>query len=105
SGGNDLISATSGDITAEGGGGRDRIRTGNGKDRVSGGAGRGSIVTGRGNDRIEAMDGQRDRVNCGRGKHDQVTADFDDVVTGCEQQTRGGPRSGRNRALWRAPAP
>ena len=65
-----MISASGGDITAEGGGGNDRIRTGDGEDHVSGGPGQDSIATGRGNDRIEALDGQRDRVNCGRGKRD-----------------------------------
>ena len=58
---------------------------------MSGGPGVDSIATGRGNVRIEALDGQRDRVNCGRGKHDMVTADPFDIVLGCEQQAHAAP--------------
>ena len=58
---------------------------------MSGGPGEDSIATGAGNDRIEALDGRRDRVDCGRGKRDAVTSDPFDIVTGCEQQSHAAP--------------
>jgi hypothetical protein len=50
-----------------------------------------SIATGAGDDRIEALDGRRDRVNCGRGKNDSVTSDKFDTVTHCEHRTHMAP--------------
>ncbi len=90
-GGNDTISAAGGSVSVEGGGGHDRIRTGAGEDRVSGGPGMDSIATGAGNDRVEALDGRRDRVICGRGAGDTVTADSFDIVTSCERRARVTP--------------
>jgi hypothetical protein len=58
---------------------------------VSGGPGEDSIATGPGNDRVEAADGQRDRVNCGRGRRDTVTTDSFDIVKGCERRLRPAP--------------
>ena len=51
---------------------------------MSGGPGEDSIATGKGNDRIEAADGSRDRVRCGPGRRDAVTADRIDLLSGCE---------------------
>ena len=72
-------------------GANDRIRTGDGKDHVSGGPGQDSIATGRGNDRVEALDGHRDRVNCGPGKRDAVSADSFDILIRCEQRKHAVP--------------
>jgi hypothetical protein len=55
---------------------------------VSGGPGEDSIATGRGNDRVEALDGRRDRVRCGGGRNDTVTADSFDIVSGCEHRAQ-----------------
>jgi hypothetical protein len=51
---------------------------------VSGGPGEDSIATGRGSDRIQAADGSRDRVRCGPGRGDSVSADRIDILSGCE---------------------
>jgi hypothetical protein len=58
---------------------------------VSGGPGEDSIATGRGNDRVDALDGHRDRVNCGRGKKDFVSHDAFDILIGCENGAHGEP--------------
>jgi metallophosphoesterase (TIGR03767 family) len=82
-----------------GGRGKDRLRGGGAKDRVSGSRGADKLVGGAGKDklrggnrgdRINAMDGERDRVNCGRG-NDFVRSDFEDVLRNCERGVSGGP--------------
>jgi Ca2+-binding RTX toxin-like protein len=107
-GGDDLLSPAPGYTTAAarrvllGGGGRDTLiatpdggflHGGNGRDRLIGGAradnltgGRGSdlIKGGRGRDLIRAIDGIRDRVNCGPGL-DRAKVDGIDRVMGCER--------------------
>jgi hypothetical protein len=106
--GNDLISPQTGYRTAAGrrvllgGGGRDKLiatpdggflHGGNGPDRLIGRAradnltgGRGSdlIRGGKGRDLIRAIDGTRDRVNCGPGL-DRAKVDGIDRVRGCER--------------------
>jgi Ca2+-binding RTX toxin-like protein len=74
-----------------GGGGRDSLKGGAGADHMEGGPGRDLIVGGAGSDVIRALDGGRDRVNCGPGPHDLAFADHQDRVSGCEV-VRGGRR-------------
>ena len=67
----------------------DRVSGGNGDDRLTGGAGKDRVSGGAGNDRIFVRDGQRDRVNCGSGGRDRVTADRRDRVSrSCERVSR-----------------
>jgi hypothetical protein len=61
------------------------VRTGGGADDVVGGSGADVIATGRGRDFVNALDGERDVVNCGLGR-DRVRADPVDRVTNCEKQ-------------------
>ena len=76
--GNDKISGKAGDDCIKGSKGNDRLSGGKDKDRVRGGDG---------NDKVKVRDGDRDRVNCGKGK-DVVTADKKDKVRGCEKRKR-----------------
>ena len=70
-----------------GGDGNDRLYGGAGRDQIRGGAGR-DVVSGRGGDDVVAVrDGERDSVNCGRGR-DRVVADAVDVLTACESVSR-----------------
>ncbi len=65
--------------------GGDTIYGGRGSDRLQGDERADTLKGGPGNDRIEAKDGERDVVDCGRGKKD--TAFFDkgtDSVVNCE---------------------
>ena len=48
-----------------------------------GGTGTDRVKTGAGRDRIDVRDGERDRVNCGKGR-DTVLADPVDVLRRCE---------------------
>ena len=79
-------------VSADGGGGRDNLVTGAGaqtlaggagSDHLNAGAGADSYLGGAGNDMIDAADGAVDRVDCGDGV-DAVSADPEDVLTGCE---------------------
>ncbi|MFN2616377.1 MAG: proprotein convertase P-domain-containing protein [Thermoleophilaceae bacterium] len=78
-GGRDCLSGASGDDFLSGGSGRDRITGGSGRDRIFGGGS---------NDRINAVDGTRDRVNCGAGGHDRARVDRRDSVSRCERVIR-----------------
>lgn len=84
--------AFSGSVDIKGFGGIDRITGGPGEDflnggadndEITGGAGFDYLQGGTGDDTILARDGQVDRVICGDGT-DTVTADANDVITGCE---------------------
>jgi Ca2+-binding RTX toxin-like protein len=87
-GGNDLLQGLAGNDTLLGGTGDDRLVGGAGADRLVGGPGHDRLTGGTGNDRIEAVDGQRDVVDCGPG-HDVVFADKHDVVNrNCEKINR-----------------
>jgi Ca2+-binding RTX toxin-like protein len=74
-----------GDDTAQGFLGRDRLKGGRGNDTLDGGGGRDRIIGGFGNDEIFARDGKRDRIRCGKGRHDSATVDAKDRVSGCER--------------------
>lgn len=74
-GGNDTMNGKAGNDTISGDAGNDVLRGGRGEDLLLGGGG---------NDRIYARDGERDTINCGKGR-DVVWADAIDVITGgCE---------------------
>ncbi len=82
-----MSAATDGSVEVQGGGGVDRIRTGEGADRITGGRGTDAIDAGAGDDEVDAVDGRRDRVNCGEG-NDVADVDPVDLVTGCETTRR-----------------
>ena len=72
--GGDRLRGGSGRDRLRGGPGRDRLHGLSGGDRLNGGPGRNRVKGGGGNDRIRALNGVRDRINCGRGV-DSVRAD------------------------------
>jgi hypothetical protein len=83
----DRLQGSSGADVLYGYGGADRIVGRGGGDLINGGAGRDLLDGGAGNDRLAAADGARDIVRCGAGR-DVVTADFNDVLSGCEVVSR-----------------
>ncbi len=85
--GADNIEAFGGDDVVRGFAGSDTVFGGAGSDVILGGAGADRIVAGAGDDRIDAADGEQDLVNCGAGR-DRVSADWDDVLSGCELVSR-----------------
>jgi Ca2+-binding RTX toxin-like protein len=88
-GGNDCLTGNRGRDRLRGDAGTDRLAGGRGSDRVRGGAGTDRLAGGRGSDRIGALDGRRDVVRCGRGKHDRARVDRRlDRVRGCERVRR-----------------
>jgi hypothetical protein len=103
--GDDEVFGGDGKDVLSGGTGRDELQGGAGDDTLDGGAGNDSISAveagsihrrskgvdkvkgGGGDDRITANDGQKDTIDCGLGKHDEVTVDLGrlDTVKGCEK--------------------
>lgn len=75
----DAIRGRAGNDRLHGGRGNDCLYGQRGKDRLHGGPGRDLLSGGPGNDRILAIDGERDRIRCGRGK-DVVRADRKDKL-------------------------
>lgn len=85
----DQIDGLGGKDRLKGARGADCLSGGNGNDRLGGGRGADELAGGKGNDRIAARDGVRDRVNCGRGKHDRAKVDRKDRVReSCERVKR-----------------
>lgn len=82
-GGRDTLIATPDGAVLHGGNGRDRLLGGRGDDNLTGGRGTDSMTGGKGRDLVRAIDGARDRVNCGPG-HDRAKVDGIDQVKGCE---------------------
>jgi hypothetical protein len=82
--GHDRLYGGRGDDVLFGNAGNDLLDGGAGKDRLDGGSGIDSFVAGPGDDRIEALDGRRERIDCGAGK-DRSRADRRDVLRGCER--------------------
>jgi len=96
------------DDRIDGGAGADRLVGGYGHDRITGGPGRDTILGDTndacswaecrppyGNDRIDAVDGERDQIDCGVGR-DVVRADRVDVVArNCEKVVRVKPKRRR----------
>lgn len=82
--GNDTLIATPDGSIIHGGNGRDKLIGGPGKDNLTGGRGK-DVIRGRnGRDLLRAIDGTRDRVNCGRGR-DRAKVDGIDRVRHCER--------------------
>ncbi len=88
---NDRLKGTAGGDRLRGGKGNDRISGKAGDDCLSGGRGRDRVSGGNGDDSVNVRDGERDRVNCGKGKGDRVTADRKDKLRGCEKKHRQLP--------------
>jgi len=82
--GNDTLTATPDGSIIHGGNGHDRLIGGRGKDNLTGGRGSDLIRGGKGRDLIRAIDGTRDRVNCGPGM-DRAKVDGIDKVKNCER--------------------
>ncbi|HEX8067366.1 MAG TPA: Calx-beta domain-containing protein [Thermoleophilaceae bacterium] len=86
--GKDTLSGGDGRDSLSGGDGNDRLGGGKGNDRLSGGAGVNSYSAGDGNDVVSAANGRAERIDCGSGRRDRVTADRQDRVTRCETVVR-----------------
>ena len=56
--------------------------------RAAGGAGRNRYTSSAGNDKVSAVNGKRDRVDCGAGRRDSARVDRRDRVKGCERVRR-----------------
>jgi hypothetical protein len=63
--------------------GRDLVAGGRGKDRLNGRGGKDCIAGEGDKDKIKAVDGKKDKVNCGPGK-DKAKVDAEDKVAKCE---------------------
>ena len=79
----DVILGNGGNDTLLGGAGDDRINGGAGNDIINGGSGADRLIGGPGSDTITAADGERDVVDCGRGR-DRAVVDSFDKTTDCE---------------------
>jgi uncharacterized delta-60 repeat protein len=86
--GSDRLDGGAGRDTLSGGAGGDRLSGGAGNDKLAGGAGRNRYVGGAGNDTLNAVNGKRERVDCGAGRRDRARVDRSDRVKGCEKVTR-----------------
>jgi hypothetical protein len=85
----DALVGTAGGDRLRGGRGNDKVSGKDGDDCLNGGKGKDRISGGDGDDRIRARDGDKDRVSCGKGTGDVVTADRKDKLRDCEKKTRG----------------
>jgi Ca2+-binding RTX toxin-like protein len=83
-GGNDRLTAAPEGGVLHGGEGRDVITGSARRDSITGGEGRDLIRAGGGRDIVRAIDGTRDRINCGGG-FDRVKVDTVDKLKGCER--------------------
>jgi hemolysin type calcium-binding protein len=81
--GNDTLVATPDGSTEHGGNGNDTLLGKRGRDNLTGGRGHDVMRGRKGRDLIRAIDGTRDRVNCGRGV-DRAKVDGIDKVKNCE---------------------
>ncbi|MEO8687201.1 MAG: hypothetical protein ABI611_03150 [Solirubrobacteraceae bacterium] len=86
--GDDRLSGGAGRDTLSGGAGDDRLSGGAGDDTLTGGGGRNRYAGGAGNDKLSAVNGKRDRVDCGAGRRDRARVDRRDRVKGCEKVIR-----------------
>ncbi len=64
----DVVRGDRGNDRINGNSGNDRLFGNSGKDQITGSTGRDVVRAGAGNDRVDVRDGQRDRVNCARGR-------------------------------------
>ena len=85
--GDDADAGVAGNDRLFGNAGNDLLVGGPGRDRMRGGAGHNRLRGGSGADRLNAVNGTRDRVNCGRGP-DRARVDRIDRVRGCEHVRR-----------------
>jgi Ca2+-binding RTX toxin-like protein len=85
--GNDTLVATPDGSNIHGGNGHDKLIGGKGKDNLTGGRGSDLIRGGKGSDLLRAIDGTKDRVNCGGGL-DRAKVDGIDKLRGCERLIR-----------------
>jgi Ca2+-binding RTX toxin-like protein len=83
-GGRDTLIATPDGSTLHGGNGDDVMAGRRGRDNLTGGRGADVIKGGKGRDLLRAIDGSRDRVNCGPGI-DRAKVDGIDRVKNCER--------------------
>jgi Ca2+-binding RTX toxin-like protein len=92
--GNDRLTGNAGRDVLHGGSGRDRMFGGASSDRLYGDAGNDTmdggpgvdrLYGGSGNDKIMAADHRNEKVDCGPGPRDSVTADPGDRLLGCER--------------------
>jgi Ca2+-binding RTX toxin-like protein len=82
--GRDTLIATPDGAVLHGGDGHDKLIGGVRSDNLTGGRGSDRIRGGKGRDLIRAIDGTRDRVDCGRGL-DKAKVDGIERVKGCEK--------------------
>jgi Ca2+-binding RTX toxin-like protein len=83
--GPDYIAGEGGSDDLYGGRGKAEVRGADGYDYVAGGHGHDQLYGGRKNDWLKAVDGERDRVNCGYGHDDKAYVDeIDRVNQNCE---------------------
>lgn len=83
-GGDDDLTGQGGEDCLDGGSGKDDLAGGAGDDRLVGASGKDELTGRSGEDRINAVDDQKDRIQCGKDK-DKVKADKkDDVSSNCE---------------------
>jgi Ca2+-binding RTX toxin-like protein len=87
--GNDKLFGDAGDDELQGGRGRDVLSGGPGNDTLTGGFDADTMDGGPGRDRLVAVDGSRDRVDCGAGRDDTAIVDRRDSVRNCEHVQRG----------------
>ena len=87
-GGNDTLDGGPGNDALDGGAGRDKLLGGTGNDKLKGGTGKNSYRGGAGNDSIAAANGVVEKIDCGAGKRDSVSADRRDSVRRCERVRR-----------------
>jgi hypothetical protein len=80
SGYDDAIFGLGGNDTLRGGQGADRIFGGPGNDVITGGAGADRLWGGPGSDTIDALDGERDYIDCGPGQDRAIVDTFDKVI-------------------------
>ncbi|HYH59131.1 MAG TPA: choice-of-anchor Q domain-containing protein [Thermoleophilaceae bacterium] len=86
-GGNDKLFGRGGDDCLSGAGGKDRLNGGAGDDDLVGGKKKDRFVAGGGDDSVNSADGRRETVKCGKGV-DDIRADADDTLRGCERVQR-----------------
>ena len=86
--GNDRLGGGSSGDRLSGGAGNDRLTGNSGNDRITTGKGRNVVSAGAGNDVVSARNRRRDRINCGPGRRDRVTADRVDRIRRCERVRR-----------------
>jgi Ca2+-binding RTX toxin-like protein len=97
-GGDDVIRARAGHDCLYGGTGNDRLEGEGGSDGLYGGGGADTLIggpgvnvyqAGPGDDVVRAANGRAETVRCGAGR-DEVAADRDDRLSGCERVVRIG---------------